>query len=120
MPWTTYEYSLTVTNRAGTQTTNYQPIRTAQAVPEGLAPPTVTVSEGELHVIDLTGSHHSILTGIYYSIHCGELLEVIQLKYTEVSNEHSVTCGCCLLFGRKNRFLSKNCRMENIIVIFIN
>lgn len=53
MPWTTYEYSLTVTNRAGTQTTNYQPIRTAQAVPEGLAPPTVTVSEGELHVIRL-------------------------------------------------------------------
>ena len=52
-PWSQYEYSVSVTNKAGTQSTDYYPIRTAQSVPSGLAPPIATVTEGELYMIQL-------------------------------------------------------------------
>jgi len=55
-PWSTYEYTLSVTNKAGTQSTDYRPIKTAQSTPAGLAPPTVIIGEGQLYVITMEWS----------------------------------------------------------------
>ena len=52
-PYTRYEYSLSATNKAGTQSTDYQPIRTSESAPTGLAPPTASVTPDSLYEIEL-------------------------------------------------------------------
>lgn len=55
-PWTAYEYSVSVTNKVGTDSADYQPIRTSQAAPLNLAPPTANVSPDQLYIIELSWS----------------------------------------------------------------